>query len=121
MKKITAFMLMMVLCCLNTFAQYEEALTAITDLSELRDDAIYTIHSERTFLFYSEAVPDKIASGNGTSVGNVSWNPFDVNQQYNNKKIEGKYYLYFSFARGEARQFLNVTCSDSPLGPHPAV
>lgn len=94
MKKITVFMMMMVLCCLNTFAQYEEALTAITDLSELRDDAIYTIHSERTFLFYSEAVPDKIASGNGTSVGNVSWNPFDVNQQFNIKKIEGKYYLY---------------------------
>ena len=32
-------------------------------------------------------------------------------------KYEGKYYLYFSFERGEARQFLNVTCADSPLGP----
>ena len=94
MKKITSFLMMMVMCCLNTFAQFDEALTAITDLSELSDDAVYTIHSERTFLFYSDAVPDKIASGNGTSVGNVSWNPFDPNQQFKIKKIEDKYYLY---------------------------
>ena len=94
MKKILSFLMMMVLCCLNTFAQFEEALTAIQDLSELRDDAVYTIHSERTFLFYSDAVPDVIASGNGTGVGKVSWNPFDEDQQFKIKQIDGKYYLY---------------------------
>ena len=40
MKKITSFLMMMVMCCLNTFAQFDEALTAITDLSELSDNAV---------------------------------------------------------------------------------
>ena len=94
MKKITSFLVMMVLCCVSAFAQFDEVLTPVTDLEQLSDDAVYTIHSERTFLFYSPAVPGQIASGNGKVVGNVSWNPFDANQQFSIKKIEDKYYLY---------------------------
>ena len=94
MKKITSFLMMMVMCCVSAFAQFEESLTAVTDLSELNDDAIYTIHSERTFLLYSDACPNVIASGNGKVVGNVSWNPFDENQQFRIIKKEEKYYLY---------------------------
>ena len=94
MKKITSFVMMMVMCCVGAFAQFDEALTPVTDLEQLSDDAVYTIHSERTFLFYSTAVPNQIASGNGKIVGNVSWNPFDANQQFSIKKIEDKYYLY---------------------------
>ena len=85
---------MMVLCCVSAFAQFDEALTPVTALEQLSDDAVYTIHSERTFLFYSSAVPGQIASGNGKIVGNVSWNPFDANQQFKIYTIEGKYYLY---------------------------
>ena len=94
MKKITSFLVMMVLCCVSAFAQFDEVLTPVTDLEQLSDDAVYTIHSERTFLFYSTAVPNQIASGNGKVVGNVSWNPFDANQQFKIYTIEGKYYLY---------------------------
>ena len=94
MKKITSFLVMMVLCCVSAFAQFDEALTPVTALEQLSDDAVYTIHSERTFLFYSPAVPGQIASGNGKIVGNVSWNPFDANQQFKIYTIEGKYYLY---------------------------
>lgn len=32
-------------------------------------------------------------------------------------KYEGTYYLYFSFIRGEEREFLYVTSAQSPLGP----
>ena len=94
MKKITSFLMMMVMCCVSAFAQFEESLTAVTDLSELNDNAIYTIHSERTFLLYSDACPNVIASGNGKVVGNVTWNPFDEDQQFKIIKIEEKYYLY---------------------------
>ncbi|MEE0984774.1 MAG: T9SS type A sorting domain-containing protein [Bacteroidaceae bacterium] len=94
MKKITSFLMMMVMCCVSAFAQFEESLTAVTDLSELNDNAIYTIHSERTFLLYSDACPNVIASGNGKVVGDVTWNPFDEDQQFKIIKIEEKFYLY---------------------------
>lgn len=63
MKKITSFLMMMVMCCVSAFAQFDESLTAVTDLSELNDNAVYTIHSERTFLLYSDACPNVLASG----------------------------------------------------------
>lgn len=94
MKKITSFLMMMVMCCVSAFAQFDESLTAVTDLSELNDNAIYTIHSERTFLLYSDACPNVLASGNGKVVGNITWNPFDEDQQFKIIKIEEKYYLY---------------------------
>ena len=94
MKKITSFLMMMVMCCVSAFAQFDESLTAVTDLSELNDNAVYTIHSERTFLFYSDACPNVIATGNGKIVGNVTWNPFDEDQQFKIIKIEEKFYLY---------------------------
>ena len=94
MKKITSFLMMMVMCCVSAFAQFDESLTAVTDLSELNDNAIYTIHSERTFLLYSDACPNVLASGNGKVVGNVTWNPFDEDQQFKIIKIEEKFYLY---------------------------
>ena len=94
MKKITSFLMMMVMCCVSAFAQFDESLTAVTDLSELNDNAIYTIHSERTFLLYSDACPNVLASGNGKVVGNITWNPFDEDQQFKIIKIEEKFYLY---------------------------
>ena len=94
MKKITSFLMMMVMCCVSAFAQFDESLTAVTDLSELNDNAVYTIHSERTFLLYSDACPNVIATGNGKIVGNVTWNPFDEDQQFKIIKIEEKFYLF---------------------------
>ena len=87
---------MMVMCCISAFAQFENALTPVTDLSQLKDDAVYTIHSERTFLMYNDAFPDKLSTGNGTAVDQEgrNWNPFSPLQQFKIKLIEDKYYLY---------------------------
>ena len=96
MKKITSFLLMMVMCCISAFAQFENALIPVTDLSQLKDDAVYTIHSERTFLMFNDAFPDKLSTGNGTAVDQEgrNWNPFNPEQQFKIKLIEDKYYLY---------------------------
>ena len=66
----------------------------VTDLSQLDNDATYTLRSERAFLLYSAAVPNEICSSNGSSVGSVTYSIEDVNQQFRIEKIGASYYLY---------------------------
>ena len=87
MKKIY-FMLISFLC-LAVSAQA----AAVTDLSQLSNDKLYTIRSERAFLLYSSSV-STLASSNGMAVGTVTRNPQDPNQQFKIEESSGKYYLY---------------------------
>ena len=70
MKKIY-FMLISLLCVV-----FGAQAAKVTDLSQLSNDKVYTIRSERSFLVYANST---LATGNGTSV-NVTRNPQDVNQ-----------------------------------------
>ena len=65
----------------------------VTDLTQLSNDKLYTIRSERAFLLYSANVT-KLASSNGMAVGSVTRNPQDPNQQFRIENKNGTYYLY---------------------------
>ena len=66
----------------------------VTDLSQLSNDKVYTLRSARAFLLYSATVPGEICSSNGKSVGTVTQNSEDPNQQFRIEKKNGSYYLY---------------------------
>ena len=87
MKKIY-FMLISFLCL-----AFSAQAAVVTDLSQLSDDKLYTIRSERAFLMYSPNV-QTLASSNGKAVGTVERNPQDPNQQFKIENLNGKYYLY---------------------------
>ncbi len=87
MKKI--YLVLISLLCLTFSAQA----AVVTDLSQLSNDKLYTIRSERAFLLYSQNV-STLASSNGKAVGNVTRNPQDPNQQFKIEENNGKYYLY---------------------------
>ena len=89
MRKIS-LMLVTLFCTL--FAA--QAQTLVTDLAQLDNGNTYTIQSKRAFLFYSAAVSGEICSSNGNSVGNVTFNNEDINQQFRIEKEGGNYYLY---------------------------
>ncbi len=89
MRKIS-LMLVSLFCTL--FAV--QAQTLVTDLSQLDNGNTYTLRSKRTFLLYSAAVSGEICTGNGSSVGSVSYNADDVNQQFRIEKEGSNYYLY---------------------------
>ena len=74
MRKIS-LMLVTLFCTL--FAA--QAQTTVTDLSQLSNDKVYTLKSERAFLLYSAAVPGEICSSNGKSVGTVNYSLDDPN------------------------------------------
>ena len=78
----------------------EAALSAVTSLTQLSNDKVYTLRSARTFLLYSDNISDKLCTGNGAQVGDVSRNVYDTNQYFKIEKINGKYYLY-SVAAGK--------------------
>ena len=88
MRKIS-IMLVALFCTL--FAAQAQT---VTDLSQLDNDATYTLRSERAFLLYSAAVPNEICSSNGSSVGSVTYSLEDVNQQFRIEKTGDNYYLY---------------------------
>ena len=90
MKKIY-FMLISLLCVV-----FGAQAAKVTDLSQLSDDKIYTIRSERSFLVYANST---LATGNGQSV-NVTRNPKDPNQQFQIKK-SGSNYLLYSVGKGQ--------------------
>ena len=77
---------------LDYYAKYD----AVTSLSQLSNDKIYTLRSARTFLLYSnnEGVADKLCTGNGSMVGNVSQDANETNQHFKIENINGNYYLY---------------------------
>ena len=90
MKKIF-FMLVSFLC----MAFAAQAQTAVTDLSQLSNDKVYTLTSKRCFLLYSDAVSGNICSSNGKKVaGTVTKNNEDINQLFRIEKKGDNYYLY---------------------------
>ena len=66
----------------------------VTDQSQLSNDKVYTITSARAFLLYSEKVPNQICGSTGTSVGTVTQDKTDPNQQFRIVKNGENYYLY---------------------------
>ena len=66
----------------------------VTEQSQLSNDKVYTITSARAFLLYSEKVPNQICGSTGTSVGTVTQDNTDPNQQFRIEKIGENYYLY---------------------------
>ena len=89
MRKIS-LMLVSLFCTL--FAA--QAQTLVTDLSQLDNGNTYTLRSKRAFLLYSSAVSGEICSSNGNSVGSVSYNASDENQQFRIEKKGSDYFLY---------------------------
>lgn len=87
MKKI--YLMLISFLCLAFSAQA----AVVTELSQLSNDKLYTIRSERAFLMYSSSV-QTLASSNGKAVGTVTRNPQDPNQQFKIELSNGKYYLY---------------------------
>ena len=84
MKKI--YLMLVSLLCTVFAAQAAK----VTDLSQLSDDKVYTIRSERAFLLYQS---NKLVSSNGKSVS-ATRNPQDTNQQFQIKKSGSNYLLY---------------------------
>ena len=70
------------------------AQTAVTSLDQLRNDKVYTLRSERAFLFYSDKVPGEICSSTGKEVGTVTRNNADPTQLFRIEKNGSNYYLY---------------------------
>lgn len=84
MKKI--YFTLIALLCTVFMAQAAK----VTDLSQLSDDKVYTIRSERAFLLYAN---NTLASSNGQSVS-ATRDPQDPNQQFQIKKSGSNYLLY---------------------------
>lgn len=80
---------------LLSLALYVQA-GVVTSLSQLSNDKVYTLRSARAFLLYSSnsGISGQICSSTGTSVGTVTSNPEDPNQQFRIEKIGSNYYLY---------------------------
>ncbi len=66
----------------------------VTDLSQLSNDKVYFIRSERAFLLYSDNVPGEICTSTGKSVGSVSASLTDPKQQFRIEKSGANYYLF---------------------------
>ncbi len=88
-------LLMLVSFICVAFAVQAETRT-VTDLSQLSNDNVYVIRSERAFLMYSSAsgVSGQICTNNGSAVGTVTQDPYDVNQQFRIEKSGANYYLF---------------------------
>ncbi|MBQ5838879.1 MAG: hypothetical protein IIW42_02450, partial [Bacteroidaceae bacterium] len=66
----------------------------VTELSQLSNDKVYTIRSERAFLLFSDKVPNQLCSSTGKSIGSVSYSLNDPNLQFNIQKNGDNYYLF---------------------------
>ena len=66
----------------------------VTDLSQLNDDQVYTIRSERAFLLYSDNLTGKLATSTGSSVGSVTYSLTDPKLQFKIIKNGSNYYLF---------------------------
>ncbi len=99
----------------------------VTDLSQLDNDKVYFIKSERAFLLYSEANAGKLSSSSGKTVGNVQEDLADPNQQFQIVKNGANYYLFsvgaqkYVGANGNmedaAKTVLNITKVDNASYP----
>ena len=84
------FLLVALLCATTQTWAYDR----ITDLSMLSNDKVYFIKSERAFLLYSEANAGDLSTSNGKTVGSVTMNMDDPNQQFKIEKKNANYYLF---------------------------
>ena len=66
----------------------------VTDLSQLDNDKVYFIKSARAFLLYSEANAGKLSASTGKTVGSVTEDLADPNQQFQIIKNGANYYLF---------------------------
>ena len=66
----------------------------VTDLSQLSNDKVYTIRSERAFLLYSDKMSSELCSSTGKNVGSVTYSLSDPNLQFNIMKNGDNYYLF---------------------------
>ena len=88
MKKIFFLMLTLLCCAVQGWAD------KVTDLSQLSNDKVYVISSERAFLLFSDKVPNELCSSTGKSVGSVSASLTDPTQQFRIEKNGSNYYLF---------------------------
>ncbi|MBO5698789.1 MAG: glycoside hydrolase family 95 protein [Bacteroidaceae bacterium] len=88
MKKIL-LMFVALLCATIHIVAYDR----VTDLSMLSNDKLYFIKSERAFLLYSKNNANDLSTSTG-SVGSVTMNMADPNQQFKIEKKDANYYLY---------------------------
>ena len=66
----------------------------VVDLSQLRNDKVYTIRSERAFLLFSDKLPGELCTSTGIAVGSVTANQTDPMQQFRIEKNGDDYYLF---------------------------
>ena len=115
----------------GAMAQYGSKKVYVTDLSQLSNDKVYTLESERCYLMYNTtANATGISSSNSTSLNTSNrpaQNKDDVNQQFKIENINGSYYLYSvgagkyvtdngSFADAP-QQALSISASNSQSHP----
>ena len=65
----------------------------VTDLRQLSKEKVYTLKSTRAFLFYKSDM-SKLCSSTGKSVGSVTFDNTDPNQQFRIEKKGENYYLF---------------------------
>ena len=116
------FMLVSLLC-----ATAQVWADKVTDLSQLSNDKVYFIKSERAFLLYSEANAGKLSSSSGKTVGTVQENLADPMQQFQIIKNGNNLYLFsvgaqkYVSANGSmedaAKTVLNITKVDNASYP----
>ena len=116
------FMLVSLLC-----ATAQVWADKVTDLSQLSNDKVYFIKSERAFLLYSEANAGKLSSSSGKTVGTVQKDLADPMQQFQIIKNGNNLYLFsvgaqkFVGANGNmedaAKTVLNITKVDNATYP----
>ena len=88
MKK--TFLLMLALLCSAVQGWADK----VTDLSQLDNDKVYTIRSERAFLLFSDKMPGELCSSTGKSVGSVTYSLTDPNLQFSIQKDGSSYHLF---------------------------
>lgn len=66
----------------------------VTDLSQLDNDKVYVLRSERAFLLYSDKLPAQLCSSTGKVIGSVTASLTDPTQQFRIEKNGGNYYLF---------------------------
>ena len=97
MRKITLF-LMSLFLTVGAMAQYGSKMVYVTDLSQLSNDKVYTLESERCYLMYNTTANATGISSSNSTLLNTSNRPAknkdDVNQQFKIENINGSYYLY---------------------------
>ena len=66
----------------------------VTDLSQLDNDKVYVLRSERAFLLYSDKLPAQLCSSTGKVIGSVTASLTDPTQQFRIEKNGDNYYLF---------------------------